>query len=151
MSATCSKYLLLCHRKFLARSNTNLPFNKVDTCDDFGDWVFHLQASVHLKEEELAILEDELNSSGVVVTNGLCCLYSSFTHCFFDTVWQTRCWCFFNQFLVTTLSRAVTSRDPHNVAVLVAYKLYFNVTWPREVTLNINFIATKETLCFALC
>ena len=35
--------------------------------------------------------------------------------------------------------------------MLVTYKLHFNVAWPGEVALNVNFIATKECFGFALC
>ena len=151
MTATSSKNFLLCHRQFLAGCNTDLPFNKIDTGDDFGYGVLNLKASVHFKEEEVSVLENELHGSGVVIANSLCSFNSSCTHCFFNTCWKTRSWCFFNELLVTTLRRAVTCRDPHNVAVLVSDKLNFNVAWPCEVTLDINFIATKEALCFALC
>ena len=151
MSATSSKNFLLSHRQFLTRCNTDLPFNKINTSDDFGDWMLDLKASVHFKEEEVSVLENEFHGSCVVITNSLCCLNSSCTHCFFNACRKTRSRCFFNEFLVTTLRRAVTCRNPHNVAVLVTDKLYFNVARPCEVALDVNLIATKEALCLALC
>ena len=35
--------------------------------------------------------------------------------------------------------------------MLVAHELHFNVAWPSEIALNVNFIATKECFGFALC
>ena len=141
----------MCHWQLLARCNTNLPFNKINTGDDFSNWMLNLKASVHFKEEEVSVLENEFNSSCVVVANSLCCFNSSCTHCFFNTCWKTRSWCFFNELLVTTLRRAVTCRNPHNVSVLVTDKLYFNVAWPCEVALDVNLVTTKEALRLALC
>ena len=145
--ATCSN-LFLCHWQLLATGNTNLPFNQVDSRNHFSNGVLHLQARVHFQEEEVVILINEFNSSCVVVANCLRCFNGCFAHCFFHTIRESWCWCFFNQFLVTTLCRAVACRHPHHVAVLIANELHFDVARPGEVALNINFVATKE--CFRL-
>ena len=151
MAATCSKNFFLCHWQFLTRRNANLPFNKINACDDFSNRMLDLQASVHFKKEEISVLENEFHGSCVVIANRFCGLNCCSTHGFFHASRQARCRCFFNQFLVAALCRAVTSRNPDNVSVLVANELYFNVAWPGEVALNVNLIASKETLCFALC
>ena len=145
MTIAARSDLFLSHRQFFARCNKYLPLDQVDTRDHFGDWVFNLQTSVHFEEEKIVVLVDELNGAGVVITNSFCCFDSSCAHCFFHAVWQTRCWGFFNQFLVTSLRRAVARRNPHNISMFVANELYFNVAWPCEVALNINFVATKES------
>ena len=151
MSATCGKNLLLGHRQLLAGGNANLPFHEIDAGDHFGDRVLHLQTGVHLQEEELAILINELDGSCVVVTDSLCCFDSGFTHCVFNAVGKCGRRSFFDQFLVTTLCRAVARGDPHHVAVLVSHQLHFNMARPGEVALDIDFVATKEVLGFTLC
>ena len=113
--------------------------------------MFYLQAGVHFQEEEVVVLVDEFHGAGVVVANCFGCFHGGCTHCFFHAVGQARCWCFFNQFLVSTLRRAVAGRDPHHVAVLVTNKLYFNVSRPCEVALDINFVAAEECFRLALC
>ena len=35
-------------------SDAQLPFDKVLAADHFGDWVFYLEAGVHLHKEEFA-------------------------------------------------------------------------------------------------
>jgi hypothetical protein len=40
--------------EFLSRRDANLPVDKVNACDEFGDGMFHLQAGVHFKKEERA-------------------------------------------------------------------------------------------------
>ncbi|CAB4621967.1 unannotated protein [freshwater metagenome] len=35
--------------------------------------------------------------------------------------------------------------------MLIADQLHFNVSWPREVFLNVDLIATEECFCFTLC
>ena len=57
---------------------------------------------------------------------------------------------FLDQLLVPALRRAVTGRDPHDVAVLVADQLDLDVAWPGEVALDVHLVAAEEALRFAL-
>ena len=99
--------LLLRHRKLLAVSDANLPLDEVDAGDHLGDRVLDLQSRVHLQEEELAVLVDELDGAGVVVADGTSRLNGGFTHCCLDACWERGCWCFFDELLVSSLGGAV--------------------------------------------
>ena len=57
--------LVLRHRQGLAGRHADLPLDEVDAGDRLGHRVLDLQAGVHLEEEELAILIDELDGAGV--------------------------------------------------------------------------------------
>ena len=67
VAAPASRYLVLRHRESFAAGDSDLPFDEVDAGDHLGDRVLDLQAGVHLEEEELAVLIDELDRAGVVV------------------------------------------------------------------------------------
>ena len=109
-----------------------------------------LKAGVHFEEEKLSLLVDELDGSCVVVADSLCCLHCSLTHRFLNTIGQARSWRLFNEFLVATLRRAVTSGDPHHVALCVAHQLNLHVARPGEVTLNVDLVTTEEGFRFTL-
>ena len=55
-----------------------------------------------------------------------------------------------DQLLMSALRRAVARADPHDVAVLVADDLHFDVARPREVALDVDLVAAEERLRLAL-
>ena len=109
-----------------------------------------LKAGIHFKEEELSLLVDELDGSRVVVADSLRCLHCGLTHRFLNTIGQARSWSLFDEFLVATLRGAVTSGDPHHVALCVAHQLNLYVARPGEVTLDVDLVTTEEGFCFTL-
>ena len=70
----------------LARGDAQLPLHQVQAGDRFGDRVFHLQAGVHLHEEEihaaLGLLDDELHSTRAHITDRLSSCHRCSTHAF---------------------------------------------------------------------
>ncbi len=109
-----------------------------------------LEAGVHLEEEELAVLEDELDGAGAVVADRLGGLDRRFAHRRFDTVGQTRRRRLLDQLLVAALGRTVTGGDPDALAVLVADQLDLDVAGPGEVPLDVHLVASEEALGLAL-
>ena len=105
-----------------------------------------LQAGVHLEEEELAVLIDELDRAGVVVADGLGRLDRRLAHRLFDAGGQAVGGGLLDQLLVAALRRAVAGADPHDVAVLVADDLHLDVARPREVALDVDLVAAEERL-----
>ena len=55
----------------LARRDAQLPLDEVESGHEFGHRVLDLQARVHLEEEELAVLVEELDGARVDVAAGL--------------------------------------------------------------------------------
>ena len=97
------------HREFLAGGDTDLPLDEVDVGDHLAHRVLDLEAGVHLEEEELAVLEDELDGAGAVVADGLGGLDSGFAHRLFDTLGKVRGRGFLDELLVAALRRAVSA------------------------------------------
>ncbi|CAB4334216.1 unannotated protein [freshwater metagenome] len=112
--------------------------------------MFNLKASVHLEEEELAVLEQEFDSAGVDVTAGLGDRYRGIAHCLTNFWGEVRCRALFNEFLMTTLGRTIALGDPDAVAMGVGDDLHFDVARPCEIALDVALVATKAFECFAL-
>ena len=53
----------------LAGGDPELPFHQVEAGDRFGDRMLHLQAGVHLQEEEAVGVGDELHRSGADIAH----------------------------------------------------------------------------------
>ena len=51
----------------LAGGDAQLPLDEVESGHELGDRVLDLEAGVHLQEEELAVLVEELDGAGVHV------------------------------------------------------------------------------------
>ena len=77
-------------RQRLARRDPDLLGDEVDARDHLGDRVLDLQAGVHLEEEELAVLEEELDGAGVVVAARLGDLDRGLAHGLADLVGEGR-------------------------------------------------------------
>ena len=143
-------HLLLAHRQRLARGDPDLPLDQVDPGDRLGDRMLDLEAGVHLEEEELAVLVDELDGAGVVVADRLRRVDRGGAHRVLDPVGQARRGGLLDQLLVAALRRAVAGRDPHDVAVVVADHLDLDVPRPRQVALDVHLVAAEEALRLAL-
>ncbi len=150
VAATGGVDLGLRHRQLFAGRDTDLPLDEVDVGDHLADGMLDLESGVHLEEEEVTVLEDELDGAGAVVADRLGSLDRRFAHRLLDTFGQVRCRGFFDELLMATLRRTVTRRDPHAVAVLVADQLDLDMAGPREVALDVHLVAPEERLGLAL-
>ena len=63
--------VFLLDRQRLARSDADLLADDVDAGDFLGDGVLHLHPGVHLHEIHLAIGQQELHGTGILVTHRL--------------------------------------------------------------------------------
>ena len=109
-----------------------------------------LKAGVHLEEEKLAVLKEELNGSSVDVAAGLGDLDGRFAHGATDFVGEVGGRRLFDQLLVATLGRAVTLAEPQHVAMGVGQNLHFDVAGPGQVALDVALRATEVAQGFAL-
>ncbi len=57
-------------RQGLPRGHEQLQPDQVEAGDGLGDRMLHLEPGVHLEEEELAVLEEELDGAGADVAHG---------------------------------------------------------------------------------
>ena len=122
--------------------------------------MLHLQAGVHLHEEEVhvdlarrwvvALLYDEFNRASTHIIHGTCGGHCGLAHLFSERFCHTRCRCFFQHLLVTTLHRAVALHEVHAVALRIAKHLNFNVAGALYIFFNQHRLIAKTVLRFAL-
>ena len=74
-----------------------------------------------------------------------------FVETLYLVVAQKRCRSFFDEFLVSTLQRAVSRRDNNDVAVRIGEALGFNVARFLKILLDETFAATKSCNRFSGC
>ena len=117
--------------------------DEVDARDQLGDGVLDLEAGVHLEEEELAVLVEELDGAGVDVAARLGDLDRGLAHGLADLVGEVRRRALLDQLLVAALGRAVALADPHAVAVGVGDDLHLDVAGPGEVALDVALVAPE--------
>jgi hypothetical protein len=91
--------------------------------------VFDLETRVHLQEVEALVgaAGDELDGAGAVVVHGAREATGLFAHGHARFLIEQRRWRLFDDFLVAALDRAFALEQMHNVAVLVAHHLDFDV------------------------
>lgn len=106
--------------------------------------MLHLKSSVHFHEVELIGngIKDEFNSSSIDVANSFGSLDSGLTDLLSNLLADLRR-CFLDDFLVTSLHRAVTLIQVHIIAVFITEHLQLNVTRFLDVLLNNDMFITE--------
>ena len=135
--------VLLGERQRLARGHPELLGREVETADHLGHRVFDLEPGVHLEEEELAVLEEELDGAGVDVATGLRHSHRGLAHGLADLVGEGGGRALLDQLLMTTLGGAVSLAHPHAVAVGVGDDLHLDVAGPGQVLLEVDLVTTE--------
>ena len=126
------------------RRNLDLLIDDVNSGDHLGDRMLDLHPRVHLDEEELPVLVQELDRSGADV--------AKFSHGLGDNSAdavalfrvQSRGGTFLPYLLVATLKRAVALAKVNGAALRVAEHLNFDVTRLGEVFLQIYGIIAER-------
>ena len=118
---------LLRERQRLARRDAELLGDEVEAGDLLGDAVLHLQARVHLEEEELAVLEQHLDGARVHVAARERDLHGRLAHRAARLVGNRGRGRFLDELLVPALRRAVAVAQVHAVAVRVGEDLQLDV------------------------
>ena len=113
--------------------------------------MLHLQPGVHFHEIEFVCLrvENELNSTSIIVTHCLRCFDSCIANACSQLLINGR-WRFLNDLLVPALHRAITLIQMHIVAMLVAKDLNLNMTRSLHVLLHKHVIISKALNTFPL-
>ena len=131
--------------------DAQLPLDEVESGDQLGDGVLDLQSGVHLEEEELAVLVEELDRAGVDVAAGLarpCTAASPMARRTSSGKFGGRR--LLDELLVATLGRAVALAEPQGVAVGVREDLHLDVARPGEVALDVTLRSSEVALRLAL-
>lgn len=108
--------------------NTQLPLDKVDVVDDFGNRVFDLQTRIHLQKIERTIAgKHEFNRARTDVVNRFGCGNGRRPHACTKLLVNHGAGRLFNHFLVAPLHRTVAFAKMHDVAVTIAEYLNLDV------------------------
>ena len=146
MAANVNFFLL--DRQRLTGSDTQLFFDQVNAGDHFCNRVFYLNTGVHFDEIELAVFEQELESTCTAIAD----INTRFSATFADVATQfrgnARCWRFFDHFLVAALHGAVTFRQIDSVALTVSQYLNLDVARIFQVFLHVNHIVAESSFRF---
>ena len=131
-------HLVLGEAERLARRHPQLPLDEVEAGHELGHGVLDLQPGVHLQEEELSPLEEELHGAGVDVVAGLGDGDRRLAHGAAHVVGEFGGRALFHQLLVAPLWRAVALAEPDGVAVGVGHDLHLDVARPVQVLLDVD-------------
>ena len=107
--------------KLLSGCDANLFAHQINAGDLFGYRVLNLQTGVHLHEEELAVLVQELHRSGAAIARALGRVSAANLPIAARWSWvQDGGGAFLEQFLVAALDRAITFAQMDGIAEVVA-------------------------------
>ncbi len=121
-------------RQGLTGGDAQLPFDKVEAGDHFGDRVFDLQARVHLHEVEVAVvIEQKFDSARADVADRARGIAGRFAEGFSLRNRDQGCGGFFDHLLMAALHRAVALKDADDVFVSVAEDLDFNMARRHDI------------------
>ena len=137
--------------EFLARRDAQLLAHQVHARDHLGDRVLDLQARVHLEEEELAVLPEELDRSGTDVTDGSTCLEGDLAHRGARGLVDRRARRLLDQLLVAALDRAFALEVVHAVPVAIEHHLDLDVARVVQIALEIEATVAERGQRFARC
>ena len=141
--------VLLGDRERLAGGHPHLLADQVEPGHRLGDRVLHLDARVHLEEEELVARDQVLERAGRGVADGARRAHRGLAHAGAQPVVHDRARRLLDQLLVAALHRAVALAEPHAVAVGVGEDLDLDVARPRQVALQVDGPVGEEALPLA--
>jgi hypothetical protein len=114
--------------------------------------MFHLDASVHFHEEEIAILiEQKLDGADISVVHGFDgfdCDAADFPAEFLVNGGRRR---FFEKLLVPALDRTVALAEMHDMPTMVGGNLYFYVARLEKIPFQVDGVVAERRLRFRLC
>ena len=92
--------------------------------------MFNLKSGVHLHEIELFLefIIDELDCSCIIISNGFSCVRSSLSNSH-SLLMRKKRWSLLNDFLVSSLHRAISFKQMHIVTMLISKYLHLDMLW----------------------
>ncbi len=129
-----------------ALCDQNLALHDVDAGDYFGYRVFDLDARIHFDEVELLGIgiDEELDGPGVVVAGGAHEAHRGVAKIAASLGGNRESGCDFDNLLMAALHRAIALIEVHEVAVLIAQDLHFNVAGARDIALQKHGAVTES-------
>src|SRR6476646_2406373 len=121
--------LILIERQLFAERDAQLPFHEVDARDQLGHGMLDLKAGIHLYEEDVLAVGDELDGAGTGIIHRGGCLARGGAYRL--ALRGIECWGrrFLDYLLVPPLQGAFTLEQRQQVAMTVADYLHLDVAW----------------------
>ncbi len=142
--------IVLDKRQRFTRRNADLPMDEIDSSNQLGHRMFHLQARVHLQEKEVpSLVHEEFDRAGITIACGFSDANSSLTH--FSAHFCIHHWCgrFLQHFLMAALDRALALAEVYRVSVFVSEHLHLDVPWMDDRLLQVDFVVAESMLRLA--
>ena len=135
-----------------AGGDFDLQADQVETGDELGDRVLHLQARVHFQEVEAAVpIHQEFHRAGIVVAGGARGadgrLAHGLPHLRMERHQRRRA--LLDHLLMAALQRALALAQVHQVAVAVSQHLDFDVARLVDQLLDVDFGVAEGAFGFA--
>src|SRR6476620_3127067 len=112
--------------------------------------MFDLDAGIHLHEIEISLSIDEiLHGTGIFVSNSLREPHRTIAHHFPQLPVHERRWALFDDFLVSSLDRAIALAQVHQAPMAVTDDLKFDVMRPIDQFLDVDSPVSKRFLRLA--
>ena len=133
-------HVFLRERQPFAAGHANLLLHEIQARDHLGDRMLHLDAGVHLEEEEIlpVLVVDELHGAGILVLDLPGDLVPGLTDAFPQLHRDTCRRGLLHHLLIAPLQRAVALAHVHHVAEAVADDLHFDVPGVGDVALHVQ-------------
>ena len=136
-------------RQRTAVGDEDLLGDEIETGHQLGDRVLDLDAGVHLEEEQLVALDEELDGAGVGVADRSGQPARRLGQRRTQGVGQVRCRRLLDQLLVAALDRAVAVADDDEAAVVVGDDLHLDVARTGEEALDVHLGPAERRLRLA--
>ena len=139
--------VVLGERQLLAGAHPQLPLDQVQPGDRLGDRMFHLQAGIHLHEEELVGPvggDDELHSAGADVVDAAGGVAGRGPDPRARLGVKQRRRRLLDDLLVAPLQAALTLTEMHHVAVRVGKHLHLDMPGPQHKSLQKQGVVTER-------
>src|SRR5690606_6247333 len=142
--------ILLLEGELLAGGDADHLLDEIEAGDHFRNWVLYLQPRVHFQKVEALVgaAGDELDGAGAIVVHGARQCDRLLAHGVPGLIVEQRRRRFFDDFLVAALNRAFTLEQMHDIAVLIAHHLDFDVTRRGDEFFDEDAVVAEGALGF---
>ena len=120
-------HLVLRERQRLASRHADLPLHQVQPGEGFSHRVLHLQAGVHLHQEEFSPVQKEFHRARTHIASGLCQRHGASAHALAQRCVHRRAGGLFDDLLVAALYRTIALAQVDACAIGVGKDLHLHM------------------------
>ena len=147
---TTKAHIFLGTGQLFSRRDTNLQVDQIESGDQLGHGMLHLQACVHLEEIEILLLvNQELDGTSICIVRGSRHPNRDLAHTAPHLGIDDRRRRFFQHLLMATLQRTLALPQVNRMTMLVGQNLHFNVPRIDDRFFDVHFVIAERALGFA--